>query len=400
MMSNVSHSKYSDYQADRSKYPEMQNGKPVIDLESHKYTKLWQGPQHPGVTGNMAVELIVNGDEIISAKTHVGYLHRAFEKLMERRKYIQCFPLVCRICVPEPDTNEYCVSAAMEDLAGVEVPERAQWLRTLNLEMSRIGSYLMWLGGQAGSLGMGAIGQWTIGMRDFWLDLFEEMTGGRVYHMYMIPGGVRKTLPEGFRDRARELIVTTRKLLYDVESTFLSNAIIKSRLQGLGIISPEMVDQYGIVGPNARASSMERDIRINNPYVKYGELDVKMLTSTVGDAYARADLRYRDLHQSLDLVTEILNRIPEDGPIQAEMPNLINWRIPAGQTYVKAESTRGEHGFYMVSDGSDKPRRVFARGASYTHAISVLEELAVNISISDLAGLMVSLHTCPPEIER
>jgi NADH-quinone oxidoreductase subunit D len=247
---------------------------------------------------------------------------------------------------------------------------------------------------------MGAIGQWTIGMRDFWLDLFEEMTGGRVYHMYMIPGGVRKTLPEGFRDRARELIVTTRKLLYDVENTFLSNAIIKSRLQGLGVISPEMVDEYGIVGPNARASGMEHDIRINNPYVKYGELDVKMLTSTVGDAYARADLRYRDLHQSLDLVTEILNRIPEDGPIQAEMPNLINWRIPAGQTYVKAESTRGEHGFYMVSDGSDKPRRVFARGASYTHAISVLEELAVNISISDLAGLMVSLHTCPPEIER
>ncbi|MCD6586943.1 MAG: hypothetical protein J7K88_00170 [Candidatus Fermentibacteraceae bacterium] len=399
-MSNLSESKYRGYEADRSKYPRMENGKPVIDLESHMYTKLWQGPQHPGVTGNMAVELIVNGDEIVDAKTHMGYLHRAFEKLMERRRYIQCFPLVCRICVPEPDTNEYCVSAAMEDLAGIQVPERALWLRTLNLEMSRIGSYLMWLGGQAGSLGMGAIGQWTIGMRDFWLDLFEEMTGGRVYHMYMIPGGVRKTLPEGFRDRARELIVTTRKLLYDVENTFLSNAIIKSRLQGLGVISPEMVDEYGIVGPNARASGMEHDIRINNPYVKYGELDVKMLTSTVGDAYARAELRYRDLHQSLDLVTEILNRIPQDGPIQADMPNLLNWKIPAGQTYVKAESTRGEHGFYMVSDGSDKPRRVFARGASYTHAISVLEELAVNISISDLAGLMVSLHTCPPEIER
>jgi len=399
-MSNLSESKYRGFKADRSKYPEMENGKPVIDLESHRYTKLWQGPQHPGVTGNMAVELIVNGDEIVSAKTHVGYLHRAFEKLMERRRYIQCFPLVCRICVPEPDTNEYCVSAAMEDLAGITVPERALWLRTLNLEMSRIGSYLMWLGGQAGSLGMGAVGQWTIGMRDFWLDLFEEMTGGRVYHMYMIPGGVRKTLPDGFRDRARGLIVRTRKLLYDVENTFLSNAIIKSRLQGLGVITTEMVDEFGIVGPIARATGRECDIRINNPYVKYGELDVKMLTSTVGDAYARAELRYRDLHQSLDLVTEILNRIPENGPIQADMPNLLNWKIPAGQTYVKAESTRGEHGFYMVSDGSGKPRRVFARGASYTHAISLLEELAVNISISDLAGLMVSLHTCPPEIER
>ncbi len=399
-MNKQSESKYPGYSADRAKYPEMKDGKSVIDLDSHKFTKIWQGPQHPGVTGNMAVELIVNGDEIITAQTHVGYLHRAFEKLMERRRYIQCFPLVCRICVPEPDTNEYCVSAAMEDLAGITVPEKAKWLRTLNLEMSRIGSYLMWIGGQAGSLGMGAIGQWTVGMRDFWLDLFEEMTGGRVYHMYMIPGGVRKDLPEGFKDRAVELIGRTRKLLGDVEKTFLTNAIVKSRLQGLGIITPAMVDEYGIVGPNARSCGKEYDIRINNPYVKYGELDVKMITSTVGDAYTRAQIRYQDLQQSLDLVSEILKRIPEEGAIQAKLPNVLNWKIPAGQTYVKAESTRGEHGFYMVSDGSEKPRRVFARGASYTHAISVLEKLAENISISDLAALMVSLHTCPPEIER
>ncbi len=399
-MNKQSESKYPGYSADRAKYPEMKDGKSVIDLDSHKFTKIWQGPQHPGVTGNMAVELIVNGDEIITAQTHVGYLHRAFEKLMERRRYIQCFPLVCRICVPEPDTNEYCVSAAMEDLAGITVPEKAKWLRTLNLEMSRIGSYLMWIGGQAGSLGMGAIGQWTVGMRDFWLDLFEEMTGGRVYHMYMIPGGVRKDLPEGFKDRAVELIGRTRKLLGDVEKTFLTNAIVKSRLQGLGIITPAMVDEYGIVGPNARSCGKEYDIRINNPYVKYGELDVKMITSTVGDAYTRAQLRYLDMHQSLDLISEILKRIPEEGAIQAKLPNVLNWKIPAGQTYVKAESTRGEHGFYMVSDGSEKPRRVFARGASYTHAISVLEKLAENISISDLAALMVSLHTCPPEIER
>ncbi len=142
-----SESKYKDFVADRSKYPQEENGKPVIDLSSHKYTKIWQGPQHPGVTGNMSVELIVTGDEIVDAKTRVGYLHRGFEKLMERRRYIQCFPIVCRICVPEPDTNEYCVSAAMEDLAGIEIPEKAKWLRTLNLEMSRLANFLMWIGG-------------------------------------------------------------------------------------------------------------------------------------------------------------------------------------------------------------------------------------------------------------
>ncbi len=399
-MDKISKSNYENFKADRSKFPEMGNGKPVIDLDSQKFTKIWQGPQHPGVTGNMSVEIIVSGDEIVDAKTHVGYLHRGFEKLLERRKYIQGFTIVNRICVPEPDTNEYCYSAAVEDLAGIEIPEKAMWLRTLNLEMSRLGSFLMWIGGQANSLGMGAIGQWTIGMRDFWLDLFEEMTGGRVYHMYMIPGGVRKNLPTSFKDNARDLIVRTRKLLIDVEKTFFNNSIIKSRLQGLGIITPEMIDEYGIVGPNARGSGKEYDVRQNNPYVKYGELDMKMITSTVGDAYARAEVRYREIHQSLDLISQILDRIPEKGEIQAKLPNVLHWKIPAGETYIKAESTRGEHGFYVVSDGSKFPRRVFARGASYTHAISVLEKLAVNISISDLAALMVSLHTCPPEIER
>jgi len=399
-MSDKSKTKYPDFNADRAKFPKMENGNPVIDLDSHKFTKLWQGPQHPGVTGNMAVELTVNGDEIIQAKTHVGYLHRGFEKLLERRKYIQGFTIVCRICVPEPDTNEYLYSAAVEELAGIEIPEKAKWIRTLNLEMSRIASFLMWLGGQAGSLGMGAIGQWTVGMRDFWLDLFEEISGGRIYHMYMIPGGVRKDLPNGFIEKTHNLVKETRKLLHDIEKSLFHNSIFKSRLKGLGIIPPEMIDEYGIVGPNARGSGRAYDVRFNNPYLKYPELEMKMITSTGGDAYTRAELRYQEMHQTLDLISQILDRIPIKGDIQTKLPNVVNWKIPKGETYVKAESTRGEHGFYVVSDGSKNPRRVYNRGASYTHAISVLEKLAVNTSISDLAGLMVSLHTCPPEIER
>jgi len=399
-MTKISKSKYNDFKADRSKFPEMENGKPLVDLESQKFTKLWQGPQHPGVTGNMAIELTINGDEIVQAKTHVGYLHRGFEKLLERRKYIQGFTIVCRICVPEPDTNEYLYSAAVEELAGIEIPEKAKWIRTLNLEMSRLASFLMWLGGQAGSLGMGVIGQWTVGMRDFWLDLFEEMSGGRIYHMYMIPGGVRKDLPEGFIPRAKALIVETRKLLIDIEKALFNNAIFKSRLKGLGIIPTEMIDEYGIVGANARASGREYDVRFNNPYLKYPELDMKMITSTGGDAFARAEVRYEEIHQTLDLISQILNKIPQEGEIQSKLPNVVNWKIPTGETYVKAESTRGEHGFYVVSDGTKYPRRVYNRGASYTHAISVFEKLAINTSISDTAALLVSLQTCPPEIER
>jgi NADH:ubiquinone oxidoreductase subunit C len=198
---------------DRSQYPsKMPDGTLDIDLASGKYLKLWHGPNHPGITGNMSVEITLCGDEVVEGKTHVGYLHRGFEKLMERRTFIQCFPIVCRICVPEPDFNEYCYAAAVEELAGLEIPEKARWMRALILEMGRINSYLMYLGGQAGALGQGVIGQWTTYARDLMLDRFEELTGARIYHMFILPGGVRDDLPEGFGARMAETLA-------EIEST-------------------------------------------------------------------------------------------------------------------------------------------------------------------------------------
>ncbi|MBC8159396.1 MAG: NADH-quinone oxidoreductase subunit D, partial [Alphaproteobacteria bacterium] len=160
-------------------------------LPASKEVQLWVGPQHPGIPGNMAMQMWVEGDTIQRGITHVGYLHRAFEKLVERRTFYQTFPLVCRICVPEPDTNEYLLAAAVEELAGIsdDIPERAQWIRTLVLEMSRLAALLMVVGGQAGGMGLGATPPWMIALRDYVLDLFEGMSGGRVYHMYIILGG-------------------------------------------------------------------------------------------------------------------------------------------------------------------------------------------------------------------
>jgi hypothetical protein len=196
---------------DRSQYPSKKpDGTLDIDLASGKYLKLWHGPNHPGITGNMSVEITLCGDEVVEGKTHVGYLHRGFEKLMERRTFIQCFPIVCRICVPEPDFNEYCYAAAVEELAGLEIPEKARWMRALILEMGRINSYLMYLGGQAGALGQGVIGQWTTYARDLMLDRFEELTGARIYHMFILPGGVRDDLPEGFAGRMEETLARSK----------------------------------------------------------------------------------------------------------------------------------------------------------------------------------------------
>lgn len=388
------------FTGNRDKYPKIENGKPVIDLNSEKFLKVWQGPQHPGVTGNMSLEVILSGDEVVDLKTHVGYLHRGFEKLLERRKYIQGFTIVCRICVPEPDTNEYLFAAGVEELGNITIPEKAIWLRTLTLEMSRLASFLMWIGGQAGAFGLGTIGQWTVTHRDYILDLFEEISGGRVYHMYIIPGGVRDDLPSGFTDRLEIVLQKIEKLLREIKIVLFDNSVFKLRAKGLGIITPEMVDKFGIVGPNARAAGFKRDLRKNNPYLAYNELDFDIITGKESDAYERAYLRYLEMWQSIDLIRQIIKKMPTNGEYHKRLPNILNWKIPVGETYVKAESTRGEYGYYLVSDGTEYPRRAYVRGPSYTHAMNLLPNLARNVNISDLAGLMVSLHTYPPEIER
>lgn len=371
-----------------------------LDLKSGKYVKIWQGPQHPGITGNMSIELLLEGDEILDLKTHVGYLHRGFEKLMERRKFIQCFPIVCRICVPEPDFNEYLFAAATEELAGIEVPEKAKWIRALNLEMARLGSTIMGLGGQAGSFGLGTVGQWTVANRDYLLDMFEEMTGGRIYHMYMLPGGVRHDLPEGFVGRLRKVLDKIEKLISDVDKVMFNNAVFKSRAKGLGIIPKEWIQPFGITGSTARASGVDYDVRKDNPYLIYDQLDFEVNAGTAGDVYERTVIRREEALLSIRLIRQILDKMPKNGPVRTFIPDILHWKIPPGETYVKAESGRGEYGYYMVTDGSEYPRRVHVRGASYTHAMVLLEKLAERVTNADVFGLMVSLQTCPPEIER
>ncbi len=386
---------------DRTQYPATRaDGTLDIDLSSGKYLKLWQGPNHPGITGNMSVELTVCGDEVVEGKTHVGYLHRGFEKLMERRTFIQVFPIVCRVCVPEPDFNEYCYAACVEELAGIETPEMARWIRTLILEMGRINSYMMYLGGQAGALGQGVIGQWTTYARDLMLDRFEELTGARIYHMFILPGGVRDTLPEGFAGRMEETLREVERTLSDVYDVMFCNAVFKRRTVGMGVIDPAWLEPYGVTGPNARAAGVAKDVRKDAPYLVYGQLDFAPVTGKDSDIYTRADVRRRDIAVSVDLIRQILARMPKDGPVMVPLPNVLHWQIPRGETYIRGECSRGEYGYYLVTDGSGYPRRINVRGPSYTHAMALLERMIVGCNISDVAALMVSLHTYPPEIER
>ena len=373
-----------------------------VDLSSHKYTKLWLGPNHPGVTGNMAVELTLGGDEIVDAKTHVGYLHRGFEKLIERRLFVQGFPTSIRMCVAEPDTNEYLIARCTEELSGLtgQVPEMAEWLRTLVLEMARLQGLLRGVPGQAGTYSLGIGVQWGVYLRDLILDRFEELTGARVYHMFIIAGGVRGLLPSGFKKRMEENLVDIDDFIVRIRQLIFHNSVFKSRAVGSAVIPKEWIDQFGIVGTNARASGVKRDVRKDNPYLKYNELDFDPPTATDGDVYSRTWVRWQELVQTVDLIRQIMAKMPEKGEIRGEMPNALHWKIPKGETYVKLESGRGEYGMYYVTDGSSKPRRVNLRGPSYTHAIAVLEKMLINTNIADVHATMVSLQTCPPEIER
>jgi len=364
--------------------------------------QLWFGPQHPGITGNMAMQIWVEGDPITRGITHVGYLHRGFEKLMERRKYIQAFPIVCRICVPEPDTNEYLLAAGLEELSGLAaaVPERAQWIRTLVLEMSRLGSQMMVLGGQVGSMGLGTAPNWLLTLRDYVLDSFEELTGGRIYHMYIVYGGVRRDLPAGFADRLRRTLDLIEERLPLVDSQILDSQVFRQRAVGVGVVPPEWADEMGITGPVLRAMGIARDTRRDFPYARYAELDFEVCTAEGSDIYARTVVRRREIAESVKILRQILDRMPQDGPYCAKLPSMLTWTIPPGQTYVRAEATRGEMGYFTVTDGSDRVRRVHVRGPSYIHGVSLLERMLPGTNIADLAPLMVSLQVCPPEIER
>ncbi len=385
----------------RSMFPDMdEDGKPVVDLDSQKYIKVWQGPNHPGVTGNMSLELTISGDEIMEAKTHVGYLHRGFEKLFERRKYIQCFPTCVRMCVPEPDTNEYNLARGIELLSGIEVPEMANWLRMLALEMARLQVLLRMVPGQAGTIGLGLAVQWGLYYRELMLDRFEELTGARIYHMYILPGGVRGLLPDGFKSRLEENLRQVESFMKDVDRLVFSNAVFKKRTKGIGVVPPEWVEDYGITGPVARAAGVKTDVRKDYPYLYYDQLDFDYNIEHDSDVFSRFRVRRKDVDTTISLLRQILARIPEKGDIKAPTPNVLHWKVPRGETLIKCESSRGEYMFYMVSDGSMYPRRINLRGPSYTHAVPVLERLLINANISDVSAIMVSLATCPPEIER
>jgi NADH-quinone oxidoreductase subunit D len=367
---------------------------------SNEY-ELFIGPNHPGIEGNYALKLKLNGDEVLEARADGGYLHRGFEKLMEGRLWIQNLALVPRICVPDPAPMEVCYSLAIEELGGLQVPDRAQWIRVMQLEMSRLSAHLFTFGGHAATLGQYSTMYWGVADRDLILDRFEELTGGRVYSIYNIPGGVRRDIPAGFLERLSSLLDYLESRLPDYDNLFFTNQVFVKRARGIGAMTQEQALEWGVTGPNLRATGLAFDVRRDDPYLVYDQLEFEIPTEQAGDALARNLVRRSELQQSIRILRQVIERLPSiKGPIRCPIPNPLAWNVPAGETYMRVESSKGELGYFVVSDGGDKPYRVHVRGPSSMHAVQVLENLAKGARLEDVAQIMFSLDACPPEVDR
>ncbi|MCX7951329.1 MAG: NADH-quinone oxidoreductase subunit D [Clostridiales bacterium] len=371
----------------------------IAEKDNLSVYELFFGPNHPGMHGNFGYVLEMIGTEIVKVRPNAGHLHRGFEKLMEQKLWVQNLALVPRICVVDPDPNEVAYCTAIEKIMGVEIPDRAKFIRTITLEMSRLTSFLMGMGALVAALGLYTPMYIMMADRDLLLDLFEWLTGARIYHIFNIPGGVRNDLPDGWVERLNEVLDILEKRLLEYDKLVFENPIIHKRLKGMGYVSKEDAMKDGITGPNLRASGGAFDVRVDDPYAAYPYLDVKVITQDGGDALTRAVQVRLEFEETIKLIRQALKEMPE-GDVRLNLGNLSMLKVPKGEAYAKVESSKGEFGYYVVSDGGLKPYRVGVRGPSLPAGLLYAQKHLPKMKIDDVAAWMASLAICPPDIDK
>ncbi len=379
-----------------------ENGMELLPLEKNTY-ELFFGPQHMA-TENFSLILKMDGHRVDKAIANPGFLHRGFERLSEHRPWHANVALLLRTCVPEPDVPEAVYSMAVDELMGWDVPERAQWIRTTVLEMARVSHYLFWFMNMAFKLGVYTAGNWAAAYRERILASFERLTGGRVYHIYNVPGGVRRDIPdEKWLDELEETVEYIEDKLSEFDDILFENYIAHKRLKGIGVMDKEYALDEGVTGPNLRATGVESDVRKDDPYLYYSNLDFEVPTLERGDALSRTLIRRFELEEDLYILKQLLDIGPPSGEHQiydSEVGSLPDMEVPKGDSYSHVEATIGDFGAYVVSDGQNTPYRVQIRGPSISHGIRVLEDMVTGETIADAPVILASLGNCPPDIDR
>lgn len=359
------------------------------------------GPQHPSTHGVLRLRLVLDGERIVSAEPVVGYMHRGAEKLFEARDYRQIVMLANRHDWLSAFSNELGVVMAVERMLGMEVPERAVWMRTLLAELNRVLNHLMFLGSYPLELGGITPIFHAFREREELQAVMEEISGGRMHYMFNRVGGLKEDLPAGWLGRARAAIadVNTRMHVYD--DLVRGNEIFRARTRGVGVLSAEAVHAYGVSGPIARASGVDFDLRRDEPYLAYGELQdvLKVVTRTEGDCLARFEVLLEQTHNALDLAVACLDRMAElaPGPVNQRLPKVL--KAPEGETYAWTENPLGINGYYLVSKGEKTPYRLKLRSASYNN-IQALAVLLPGQLVADMVSILGSLFFVVGDIDK
>ena len=342
------------------------------------------GPSHPAMHGTVRMVVDVDGENIKNVDVQIGYLHRGFEKMCERGTWAQCFPYTDRLNYVSPMINNVGFALAVEKLAGITVPERTQWYRTILCELARITDHMTCNGAMAMELGAFTPFLWMVKGREHIWDLLEEETGARLTHSFARIGGMAKPPTPELKPRLEEVLLAVEDILEECGKMLFKNRIFLDRLQGVGCITQAEALQFGWTGPTLRSTGLAYDVRRAHPYLKYPELEFDVPVGHQGDNYDRFMVRHGEMQQSLRILRQCIQKLPDDGPIMADAPGIVlpekeqvyttiegtiqhfkvimeGAKIPAGEVYGYVEGGNGEVGFYVVSDGSGTPYRVRVR---------------------------------------
>jgi NADH-quinone oxidoreductase subunit D len=357
------------------------------------------GPQHPATHGVFRMVLAVDGEKVVDVLPHIGYLHRGAEKLSENLDYRQAIGLQDRTEYLAGFNAEFCYVMAVDKLAGLEVPERAEYIRVILAELNRITSHYMFMGAFGTDLGVyGTAFTYGFREREYIQDLFEEVSGDRLMYGYFRPGGVCWDVPENFKERVRWVCQQTRVGIKDIDGLLTNNEIFVARTRGIGAISQEKAMDYGLSGPVLRACGLKVDLRREEPYSIYDRFDFEIPTGEHGDCFDRYLVRLEEMRQSVRIVEQAIEQMPDSGPIlPAKVPRRL--RCPPGEVYMPAENPRGEYGIYLVSKGGDRPYRLKIRSPSYCNLMA-LKEMTVGHYVADAVVILGSIDIVLSEVDR
>jgi NADH-quinone oxidoreductase subunit D len=388
---------------------------------TERHMVLNMGPQHPSTHGVLRLVLEIDGEVVVRLVPEIGYLHTGIEKTCEAKFYQQVVPLTDRIDYLSPMANNLCYCLAVEKLLQLEIPPRAQWIRVLLTELTRLNSHLVWLGTHAMDVGALTLLLYTFRDREDILRIFEDVSGQRMMTSYFRIGGLALEPPLDFFDRVDAFIRGFPERIDEYSNLLTGNPIFMNRLKGVGVLSAADAVALGVTGANMRGSGVDFDVRRDMPYSSYEKFDFKVPVSTGGDCWARYEVRLEEMRQSVRIVQQALHGMPE-GPIKADAPKIVlpdrekmktqmealihhfkivteGFAVPAGEVYQVIESPRGQMGYYVVSDGTAKPWRVHMRNPSFA-TLQALETMCVGRMLSDVVAVIGSIDIVLGEIDR